>query len=119
MTRKKNSIASRLQSIQFAAAGIRQLVKAEPNAKIHAVATVLVITYGCYTGLNRLQWVAIAFAIGLVWITEAVNTAIEMVCDLYCKGAYDPTVKKIKDLSAAAVLIASCISVIVALFIFI
>lgn len=118
-SRKSNSLLSRYRSVGFAAQGIRQLLLKEPNMRIHMIATIVVISYGCYKGLHRHQWMAVVFAIGLVWITEAINTCIEMLCDLYCKGNYHPVVKTIKDISAAAVLIAAMISMAIAFLVFI
>lgn len=115
---KPTTLHNRLTSFGYAFQGIRQVVKQEPNARIHALATVIVIVAGLFKGLSKLEWVAILLAIAAVWVTEILNTCIEMLCDLYCKGEYHPTVKIIKDLAAAAVLIAAITSVIVAAFVF-
>jgi diacylglycerol kinase (ATP) len=113
------SFRSRSNSVQHALRGIGQLYKQEPNARIHAVATVAVITGGIIKHLTPMQWAAIAAAIAMVWITEAINTAIEQLCNLYCKGEWHPAVKIIKDISAGAVLIAAITSIAIAICIFI
>lgn len=109
---------SRLRSIGYALQGCISLVKQEPNAKIHALATVVVIAAGIIRGIGRYDWMALIFAIALVWITEALNTAAEMLCDLWCEGKYHPKIKIIKDIAAAAVWIASLASVAIASFVF-
>lgn len=118
MNNKSSSPKARVQSFGYAIKGILQLIIQEPNARIHLLATVVVITGGVIKHLSSTQWIAIAFAIGLVWITEALNTTVEMLCDLHCKGEYNEKVKVIKDIAAGAVLIASITSITIALFVF-
>lgn len=86
--------------------------------RIHLAATIVVIIAGCIRHLDAKEWIAICIAIGLVWITEALNTAVEMMCDLFGRNMYHPAIKVIKDISAAAVLIAALVSVAVAGFVF-
>lgn len=109
---------ARLGSIGFALSGIVQLIRQEPNAKIHLLATLLVIAAGFFRHLSKTEWLAIILAIALVWMAEAFNTAIEVLCDLWCNGEYHPKVKLIKDVSAGGVLIASIASMAIAVFIF-
>lgn len=109
---------SRARSFAYALAGLKELFRQEPNAKLHAVATVVVIAAGIVKHINTTQWLAVIFAIGLVWITEALNTCIERLCDLTCGGEWHPTIKVIKDISAGAVLIAAMISVAIGILVF-
>lgn len=108
----------RLASIGLALRGIVQLVKQEPNAKLHFAATIFVIISGIIRHISKVDWLAIIIAIALVWMAEAFNTAIEMLCDLWCNNEYHPKVKIIKDVSAAGVLIVSMASVAIAVFVF-
>ena len=48
---------------------------------------------------------------------EAINTAIEQLCDLYSTEANE-RIKKIKDISAGAVLIAALFAVCIAVVVF-
>ena len=109
---------NRIKSFGYAIEGCRQLVRQEPNAKIHFVFTIGVIIAGFVCRLGKYDWIALLFAIALVWIAEALNTAIEMLCNLYSNGEYHPMIKHIKDIAAAAVLIASIISIAIAFFVF-
>jgi diacylglycerol kinase len=109
---------TRLRSIGYSIEGCIQLVKQEPNAKIHALATVVVIIAGVIRQVNKYDWIALVFAIAIVWLTEALNTTVEMLCDLWCKEQYHPTVKIIKDIASAAVWIACMASIAVAVFVF-
>ena len=93
-------------------------MKQEPNAKLHLIASVIIIIAGILRHINTMGWLAIIIAIALVWLAEAFNTAVEMLCNLWCKGVYHPQVKIIKDISAGAVLIAAMASIGIAVFVF-
>jgi diacylglycerol kinase len=109
---------SRFNSFGYAITGIRSLVRLEPNAVLHTIATFAAIVLGFYRHISRGEWIALAIVITLVWLAEALNTCIEILCDLWCKGEYHPQVKIIKDIAAAAVLIASICAVITGAIIF-
>jgi diacylglycerol kinase len=47
------------------------------------------------------------------------NTSIEKLCDYSCENKFHPAIKVIKDVSAAAVLIAAFVSVAIAVIVFI
>jgi diacylglycerol kinase (ATP) len=105
------------KSFSYAFNGISQLLK-EPNAKLHTLATILVIIIGIIRHLSPLQWIAIIVAIGLVWVTEALNTCIEKLCDFCCENKHFPPIKIIKDIAAGAVLIAAMVSVAIGVIVF-
>jgi diacylglycerol kinase len=109
---------ARLSSFGYAIRGLRSLIRQEPNARLHAAATVAAIAFGIYLHISRNEWIALTVVIALVWITEALNTCIEMLCDLWCNGEYHPQVKIIKDIAAAAVIIAAICAVITGAVIF-
>jgi len=116
--KKPMTFESRRNSFVYAFKGIARLFKQEPNARLHALITVMVIAAGIYKHLRPMQWIAIAIAIGLVWIVEALNTCVEMLCDMYCNNEWHPTVKIIKDIAAGAVLLAAFTSAAIGIFIF-
>ena len=82
--------------------------------RIHAVASIAVVVLGFVQEISRGQWMGIIFAICLVWVTEAVNTSIEMLCNLVVDNKFHPMVKIIKDISAGAVLLAAIASLFIA-----
>lgn len=63
--------------------------------------------------ISWIEWLFIFSAIFFVLVTEFMNSAIEDTCDLLV-DKYDLRVKEIKDISAAAVLLAAMYSVIIA-----
>jgi len=56
--------------------------------------------------------------VGFVFSMEIINSAIEQLAD-FVSPDYHEAIKKVKDLSAAAVLISALVSVIIACIIFI
>ena len=81
------------------------------------MATLGVIFFGFYFRISNFEWIAIAFAVGLVFISEAFNTAIEIDIDLTSPG-YHPFARDTKDVAAAAVVFSVFIATIVGLIIF-
>lgn len=105
------------ESFACAFRGIAALLKSEVHARIHLVATIVVLALGWWFGITGSKWIAVILAIGLVWVAEALNTAIEYVADLAHPDEH-PEVKKLKDLAAAAVLFASIAALIVGAIVF-
>jgi diacylglycerol kinase len=102
----------------YAFNGLWQLFINEPNAKLHALATIGVIVAGVVRHIGPMQWAAVTFAIGLVWITEAINTALERLCDYCCGDKWDPAIKVVKDIAAGAVLISAITSIAICFIVF-
>ena len=115
--KKKFTVKARLNSFANAFRGIVIMLREEHNAWIHCAAAVLVILAGFLTGLSRTEWVAIIFAIGLVLGAEALNTAIERLSDAV-QPEQDERIRRVKDLSAGAVLLCAMAAAAVGLIIF-
>lgn len=77
----------------------------------------LILLLGFYFHISNLEWIALTFSIGFVFVAEAINTAFEIDIDL-TSPEYHPFARDTKDVSAAAVLLAIFIAVIVGLIIF-
>jgi diacylglycerol kinase (ATP) len=82
------------------------LLRSEPNARIHLVATAFALIAGAVSHLSALEWALIVFAIALVFSAEALNTAIERLANALMP-THHPLVGNAKDLGAGAVLIAA------------
>lgn len=106
------------KSVTFAAEGIKQFFSADRNGKIQIVIGMTAITLGFTVSLTPFQWLLVLFCIGLVISLEMINSAIERYCDLVTTD-FHPGIKIIKDVAAGAVLVASIMSLIVGLIIFI
>ena len=118
MKEEKFSIAKRLKSFTYAFAGLKVLFKEEHNAWIHLFATVCVLVVGILLKISPLEWVAVVFAIGLVFGFEIINTSVENIADFICPE-WDDRIKRIKDLAAAAVLVSAITAAIVGLIVFV
>gem|GEM_PF-5723813 len=62
---KSDRLQTRARSFTFAINGIWQLLRSEPNARLHLAATAGVIVAGVVQHLSAQRWVALVFAIGL------------------------------------------------------
>ena len=111
-------LTSRLKSIRCAAAGIVGMLKNEPNARLHAVASVAVIAAGFALRVDASDWAVLSVAVALVWVAEAFNTAIERLADVVSPEV-NPLVRDAKDVAAGAVLIAALASVVIGAFAFV
>jgi len=111
-------LSVRLHSVGHAVRGLALLVRDEPNARIHALATVLVLVAGALLHLSPIEWGLIALAVTCVWAAEALNTAIETLVDLISPER-QPLAGKAKDVAAGAVLLAACGSVVIGLLVFV
>jgi diacylglycerol kinase (ATP) len=97
--------------------GLVFLIKNENNLKFQLVLFFVVIFSGAILDLNRYDWICILLISAVVFVAEGLNSAIEKLADMVDLN-YNPQIKTIKDISAAAVLIAALISIIVGLLIF-
>lgn len=102
----KMSLQARLDSVRHAWAGLRELVKTEANARIHLAATMAVFALGILLGLDAVEWVALTLAVALVWMAEALNTALERLSDAITREVH-PAIRAAKDMAAGAVLVAA------------
>jgi diacylglycerol kinase (ATP) len=100
------SVRARLRSFGYALSGLGFLVRTQQNAWIHALATTGAVTAALVLKISGADWRWVITAIFLVWMAEALNTAIECICDLV-SPSYNLFVKRAKDLGAAAVLISA------------
>jgi diacylglycerol kinase (ATP) len=117
LMKKKFSIKARLKSFGFAFQGLYSLLRYEHNAWIHLLATIVVVGLAWWLQLTRAEWILLVLVIGLVWMAEAFNTALEHLANAVTKD-HDRHIKQAKDLAAAAVLIASMVAAITGILIF-
>ena len=114
---KKFSLKERIASFRYAFNGLKILIKEEHNARIHLFAAVCVLIAGIVFKISTREWLVLIFCIGWVIALELINSAIENTADFISKEKSE-TIKKIKDLSAGAVLVAAIASAVIGLIIF-
>ena len=105
------------QMFAYAGRGIRMAVQSERNLRIHLAVIPIVVVTGFVMGLSGMEWVAIAFSIGIVIVAELVNSALEYLADAV-HPEVDPGIRNAKDVAAGAVLIAVLAAVVVGVIIF-
>jgi diacylglycerol kinase len=115
--KKRFSLVARAKSFTHAFRGVGILLKTQPNFWIHIVAVLAVVVAGIYLHLTEGEWAAIAISMGLVLVTEALNTAIEIDIDL-TSPEFHPFARDTKDVAAGAVLLSVLCAVSVGLIIF-
>ena len=106
-----------LQSFKYAFAGLRLAWVEEANFRIQSACAVFVIVLGIVVNLSMFDFVLIVLVTSCVLTAEVFNTALEELCDKF-QPTHDPHVAKIKDLSAAAVLLMSAGAIIIGALIF-
>lgn len=114
---KRNDLGSRLRSIRIALGGLKQVLVLEPNARIHGLITLIVFGAAWLLQLSRVEWVLLVITVGLVWMAEVFNTAVEKLVDL-ASPERNPAAKAVKDISAGAVLVSALVSILVGLLLF-
>ena len=105
-----------VESFRHAFDGMAQVVRTQRNAQIELAVAGVVVVLGLVVGLDALRWGVIVLTMGFVLCAEWFNSAIETLTDLVCPD-FHPLAKAAKDISAASVLLASIVSVVVGLLI--
>ena len=92
------------------------MLRTQPNSWIHLLATALVLLLTIWLQLPLRDGAVLVLVIGLVWITECINTSIEAIVD-HLSPERHAAAKIAKDVGAAAVLISALFAVIIGLMI--
>ena len=114
---KPFSLNRRIKSFGYALTGIKLFFKTQHNARIHALATLVVIVLGIFLRVNMNEWCWLIAAIALVVVSEMLNTAIEFLTDLVSPN-FHVQAEKIKDVAAGAVLVAAIAAASIGIIIF-
>lgn len=113
----KPSQQSLLKSFANAFVGMAYFFTNDRNGKIHLAITVIVIAASVALQVSAIEWMIVLLCIALVISLEMLNSALEKLCDLV-EPNYHSTIKVIKDVSAAAVVLSAIISVVIGVIIF-
>ncbi len=110
------------QSMRFALNGLITLLRTERNFRIMGIMSILVVITGYSLpffgeNLNRFEWAILWCAMGLIFVSEGLNTALETTIDVLHPDQH-PMIGRAKDMAAGATLAASIIAIIVGLYIF-
>lgn len=113
-----NILERKYRNFRHSWRAIRFLWRSEFSFQLQVMFGFLVIVVSWFIELSPMEFAIVILAIGVVLSVEAINTAIEELCD-HVTPEEHPKVGIVKDLgSGASLLIGSC-AIIVGLFIFI
>jgi diacylglycerol kinase len=107
-----------VRSFGYAFEGLGAMLRGQPNFLVHLCAAIVALAIGVVLRLSPLELALIVLTIALVLVLECLNTALESLADVASPG-FHPLIKRAKDVSAAAVLIAAVGSVVIALLLFV
>jgi diacylglycerol kinase len=107
-----------LKSFGYAFNGLKEASATQPNFKIHILSTIVVITGGLFFKIGVTEWALLLFAIGMVTAAECFNTSLEYLTNLV-SPQHNVIAGKVKDLSAAGVLISAVVALAIGLIVFI
>lgn len=101
MKSKGGFLMGRAKSLVFTLRGTWYLLTTEDAAKAQFFLCSVFIVIGFYFGINRYEWMFQLAAIGAILAVEALNTAVEKLCD-FIHPDYHQKIGFIKDISAGA-----------------
>lgn len=113
----RNFLIKRLRSFRYAFTGLSGGLSVQPNLIIHFIAAAIAVALGVFLGISKTEFCIVILCIALVIALELINTAIELFCDFVHKEHHE-MIGRVKDISAAAVLIASAGAMAAGLIIF-
>lgn len=102
-------LRARRASVGYAMNGVRLLVTTQAHARLHIAAAALVVLVAWALNVSPLEWCVLLLAVALVWVSEAINTALELLVDLVSPD-FHRLAGQAKDVAAAAVLLAACLA---------
>lgn len=91
--------------------GIQYAFHTERNFRIQLLIAILAIILGAILRLTLAEWLVICINIGSVFFAEMMNTAIEIVLDLYSQE-YNEKIKRAKDMASGAVFVIAIVAAI-------
>ena len=107
-----------VKSLRYAGQGLRYVIKQEQNFRLQLMIAGLVIVALVMFSVRAIEAIALILVIMFVLILEILNTVLEYFIDLLQPRLHHYS-KVIKDMMAAAVLLASCSAISIGILIFI
>lgn len=114
---KEISRLPRIKSFSHAGRGVWLFFKTTPNAQVEAFLFFCALMLGAYLQIARFEWLFLFSTAALVFVAEAINSAIEIDINL-TSPEYHLFARDTKDVAAGAVFIASISAFTIGLFIF-
>lgn len=105
------------QTTKYALNGIALAFESERSFRIHTLAMVVVTVTGIYLGMALMEWAILFLTYAVMMGLELLNTAVESFAN-FIHPEEHPAMKRVKDIAASAVLVASIFSVAIAIVLF-
>ncbi|MFA6106566.1 MAG: diacylglycerol kinase family protein [Patescibacteria group bacterium] len=105
------------KSFTYAFKGLHKVYREEQNIRILFAVALGAVILAAYLRISRIEWCVLIFSLTLPILMETINSAVERVADVL-KPRIDRYVKEVKDIMAAAVLLASLATLIIGTVIF-
>ena len=115
---KSFSLPDRVRSSNHALRGIGIFIRHTHNAWLHVFFAVAAAYVGYVLAISPTEWALVVIAIMSVFVTEALNTAIEIHMDL-TSPEFHPHARDTKDVAAGAVLLSVMFAGIVGCIVFV
>ena len=106
-----------IRGFGYAFNGLAHATKTQLNFRVHLVVALIAVYTGYALRIATNEWLWIACCIALVLMSELFNTALEFLTDLV-SPEYNKTAGHVKDMGAAAVVVAALFALITGLVIF-
>ena len=97
--------------------GVSRAFKTERNLRIDYIIGLFVLISSLFFNFTKTEFACLCLTIGFVIFAEMINSTVEYIVDLVT-DKYDDRAKAAKDIAAGGVLIAACVAVVVAYFLF-
>ena len=104
-------------SVKNALNGINWAIHTQPNFRVHAILSIIVIFCGIFLQVSNFEMAVLVLAIVFGFGAEMINTSIEAMTDLIT-SEYRQQAKIAKDVSAGMMLMIAFGTVVLALIIF-
>ena len=108
---------SLVDSFNCAIEGFIYVIKTQRHMRVHIFIGAFFILLGVFLNFTKVELLLLCISIAFVWLTEMINTAVEMTMDLVVKE-FHPVARIIKDITAGAVLVSSLNAIIVGYLLF-
>jgi len=106
-----------IKSFACAFDGLKDCILHEKNFRIQYIIAILMVIAGIFFSISISEWLVMLLCFAVVLSFEIINSAIEKLCDLVCPD-FNLTIKKVKDMSASAVLLSAIIAFVIGCIIF-
>lgn len=112
LSKPKRWLLPKQVSFRNALRGVCVYLLDHTHARFHFASALCVLSLAFWLQIDSTRIAMLLLAIGLVWVAEGLNTAVEYLADAAVPQR-DPLVRNAKDVAAGAVLLAAIIAILV------